>query len=78
MNSKKTATQDRNWFLVFIASILLILGLALIVLSLVNIISFGWWSVLIGLGGLTTVAAAVMSILKNDPSWILLDLILPG
>jgi len=31
-----------------------------------------------GLGGLMTIAAAVLSIVKNDPSWILLDLIIPG
>lgn len=78
MKRKKVATRERDWFLVFIASILLILGLSLVALSLANVSLFGWWSLVIGLGGLTTVAAAIMSIVKNDPSWILLDLILPG
>jgi len=78
MKNKKVTTKPRNWFLVFIASILIVLGAALVALSIVNVASFGWWSVLMGLGGLMTIAAAVLSIVKNDPSWILLDLIIPG
>lgn len=78
MKNKKVTTKPRNWFLVFIASILIVLGAALVALSIVNVASFGGWSVLMGLGGLMTIAAAVLSIVKNDPSWILLDLIIPG
>lgn len=75
---KKASATERNWALVFIASILIVLGSALILLAVINISNFGWWSLVIGVGGLTTVAAAIMSIIKNDPSWILLDLIIPG
>ena len=78
MKNKTSAAQKRNWFLVFIASVLFLLGCALVVLAIVGIASLGWWSVLIGLSGLTTIFAATMSIVKNDPSWILLDLIIPG
>ncbi len=53
-------------------------GLALVVLAIANIANFGWWSLFIGLSGATTIGAAVTSIVRNDPSWILLDLILPG
>lgn len=71
-------TEARNWSLVSICIILIVLGRALVVLAVMNIALFGWWSLLIGASGATTVAAAIMSIVKNDPSWILLDLILPG
>lgn len=76
--NKKVPTQQRNWFLVFIASLLMLLGLALVMLAATNVAEFGWWSLLIGLSGITTIGAAIMSIIKNDPSWILLDLIIPG
>lgn len=75
---KKTTAKERNWFLVFIASVLIIIGCAIVFLAVTNIATFGWWSLLIGLGGLTTITAAIMSIITNDPTWILLDLILPG
>lgn len=78
MKKNKTVVRPTNWFLVFIASILLVLGVVLIVAAVMNVTTFGWWSLLIGLGGLTTIVAAVMSIIKNDPSWILLDLVIPG
>ncbi len=78
MKNNKTTVKPRNWFLIFIASILLVLGLAIVVAAIMNFTTFGWWSLLIGLSGLTTIVAAVMSIIKNDPSWILLDLIIPG
>ncbi|MGB4768749.1 MAG: hypothetical protein WBP22_05860 [Candidatus Saccharimonas sp.] len=78
MRTKKKVPEARNWALVFICAILIVLGGALAVLAVINIALFGWWSLLVGAGGVTTVAAAIMSIIKNDPSWILLDLILPG
>ena len=78
MKKAKGATNKRNWFLVFVAALLIVFGLALVWIAAITIASFGWWSLLIGLSGLTSIAAAVMSVIKNDPSWILLDLIIPG
>jgi hypothetical protein len=78
MKNNKPVAKTRNWFLVFIASILLVLGFALLIAAVIHVATFGWWSLLIGLSGLTTIVAAAMSIIKNDPSWILLDLIIPG
>ena len=74
---KKVVNTNRNWTLVFVASALILMGLALTALAVVNVVSFGWWSLLVGVIGSTAVAAAVMSIVKNDPSWIFLDLIIP-
>lgn len=78
MKNKSITPRDRNWFLVFIAALLIILGAALVLIAATNIDSLGWWALLIGLSGLATIAAAVTSIVKNDPSLILLSLILPG
>ncbi|HBO64478.1 TPA: hypothetical protein DD425_00770 [Candidatus Saccharibacteria bacterium] len=78
MKNNKTTGKPRNWLLVFIASMLLVFCLTLVVVATINVNTFGWWSILIGLSGLTTFFVAVMSIIKNDPSWILLDLIIPG
>lgn len=77
MKIKKKVNKDRNWVLVFISSILILLGLVLLVLAIVNIANFGWLSLLIGLIGFAECGAATMSIIKNDPTWILLDLIIP-
>ena len=76
--SKTKGSKERNWGLVFICVILIIIGGVLITLSVVNISLFGWWSLLIGLSGLATITAATVSIIENDPVWILLDLILPS
>lgn len=70
--------KKRNWFLVFICAVLILIGLALTVVSIAFMSELGWWSILIGLSGLTTVTAAVLSIIKNDPSFILLGLIIPS
>ncbi len=78
MKNKKAIPQQRSWMLIVVSLILIQFGLALVVLAVANISNFGWWSLFIGLSGATTIGAAVTSIVRNDPSWILLDLILPG
>lgn len=75
---KKSIKNPRSWSLIVIASMMIVIGIALIVLAIINVTSFGWWSILLGLSGLTPVIAATISIIKNDPRWILIDLILPG
>ena len=77
MKHKRTPNKGRNWALVFVASVLILLGLALMVLAITNTRSFGWWSLLIGVAGLATFSTSTMAIVKNDPTWILLDLIIP-
>lgn len=76
-NKASKRIESRNWALVFIASILLLIGAVLTILSVVYAGQLGWWSLLIGLGGVTTVFLAVMSIIKNDSSWILIGLLTP-
>lgn len=78
MKKKKQPVENRNWGLVLIASILIVLGLAITVAAIVYIPVFGWYSLVIGISGLSMIAAAVVSIIENDPAWILLNLILPG
>lgn len=72
---KKTTAQHRSWGLIIISSLIIIGGLTLVTLSIVYIGTFGWWSLLIGVSGLNSIFMATMSIIKNDPSWILLDII---
>ena len=74
-SSKSTS---RNWGLIIISSILFLGGSTLVVLAAINVASFGWWSLALGLSGLGTMGVAIMSIVTNDPAWILLDLILPN
>jgi len=78
MTKNKATTKHRSWHLVTLASILIVCGAALIFVAVTNISNFGWWSLPIGLSGLATATAATLSIIKNDPTWILLDLIIPG
>ena len=72
---KKTTAQHRSWGLIIISSLIIIGGLTLATLSIVYIGTFDWWSLLIGVSGLISIFMATMSIVKNDPSWILLDII---
>ena len=72
---KKTTAQHRSWGLIIISSLIIIGGLTLVTLSIVYIGTFGWWSLLIGVNGLISIFMATMSIVKNDPSWILIDII---
>ena len=72
---KKTTAQHRSWGLIVISSLIIIGGLTLVTLSIVYIGNFGWWSLLIGVSGLISIFMATMSIVKNDPSWILIDII---
>ena len=72
---KKTTAQHRSWGLIIISSLIIIGGLTLVTLSIVYVGTFGWWSLLIGVSGLISIFMATMSKVKNDPSWILLDII---
>lgn len=67
---------DRNWPLVVVSSILIVIGLIFLLLALVYVKQLGWASLGVGLTGVSVIGAAVMSIVKNDPSWILLELLL--
>jgi len=78
MKKDKITNTNRNWALVFISSVLLLIGVALLAFAVINITSIGWLSLLAGLTGATTIFASIMSIVKNDASWILLGLIIPG
>jgi len=78
MKKDKITNVNRNWALVFISSVLLLIGVALLILAIMNISTIGWWSLLAGLIGATTIFASIMSIVKNDASWVLLGLIIPG
>ncbi len=78
MSRKRITHKKRSWLLLFISSVLILFGLTLLALAIIYIADLGWWSLAVGLSGIFTTIMATLSILYNDPSWILLDLILPG
>ena len=62
-----------------VASVLLVIGIFLIYIAVTNHEALGMgFALLVGLGGITTSSFALMAIITADPSWILLDLILPN
>lgn len=71
--------EERDGLIIVVGSIMILIGLALVALAIIYAKELGWWLALgIGLAGLTTGGAAVMSIVTNNRAWILIDLILPG
>lgn len=76
-NNIAKRTEKRNCALVFIASVLILIGTILAILSIVYVGQLGWWSLLAGLSGVIAVFLATMSIIKNDSSWILIGLLMP-
>lgn len=76
MKQEANKIESRNWALVFIASIYMLVGLVLVVIASLNILTFGWWSLALGLAGLLPIITSAISIIRSDPSVILADLIL--
>lgn len=76
--SKQNAFAAKNWLLVFAAGVIIALNLGLFILAITALSALGWWSVLIGAGAALLVVCGVMSLRYNDPSFILLGLILPN
>jgi hypothetical protein len=77
MKNTNESIKPRNPALIIIASVLILFGLAIVFVGLTNMEALGWWTILTVLSGLITTGAAVTSIVRNDPSWILLELLLP-
>lgn len=78
MTRKRILVKQRNWLFIFVALLLIIIGGTLAILSFMHWQQLGWFSPLVALVGLSTITGAVMSLVKNDPTWILLHLVLPG
>lgn len=77
--AKRPTKTYRSPALIILCSLLIVMGSIITILAVAYHDGLGLWpSIIIGLGGLTTTAAATTSIITNDPNWILLDLILPG
>lgn len=75
---KKKQKRERNWALVIIASSVIALNIALLVFTAMNIAWLGWWSFFIAMGALSSIVLSATAIKKNEPAWLLLDLILPS
>lgn len=75
---KKTQSKERNWLLVTIASIVILLDIVLLVIAATNMSTLGWWSLAITIGAISSLYLSVVAIKTNNPAWLLLDLILPN
>lgn len=82
MSKKNQPAQNAiaagNWLLVIVAGILIVLNAALLLLVVIFAEFFGWWSLALGLAAVSSIGLAIISIRDNNPSWLLLDLILPN
>lgn len=75
---KPKARQRPSSALIVMATILLVLDAALIILGVVYMASFGWFSAVLILAGVSSGYLAIMSLITGKPEWLLLDLILPN
>lgn len=74
---KRSQRRETDWLLVVMASIMILIGVALLLLAIVYASALGWWALGVGATGLSTIGFAVKAIATNNRAWILLDLILP-
>ena len=70
--------QPRNWILVLIASLVIALSLLAVIVCAINIANLAWLGWLLIVGGISSIVLSTMAIIKNDPAWLLINLILPN
>ena len=46
--------------------------------SIAYVSVLGWWAALFIAGAISSIVLGLVAIKKNDPTWLLLDLILPN
>jgi len=78
MKTTKQVKKPRNVLLIVLASVVSIFGLVIAGVGVMLVPDLGWMAALTIVGGLSTTSLAVTAIATNEPSWLLLDLILPG
>ena len=74
----KKRKKSRNWALVVFASIVIVLNIAVGGFSIAYVSVLGWWAALFIFGAISSIVLGLVAIKKNDPTWLLLDLILPN
>ncbi len=67
----------KNWVLIVIASTVIVLNAALILFLILNPMTLGWWTLLIGLSAVVSISLSLKAIKENEPAWLMIDLILP-
>lgn len=78
MYMKKKEKHGRNWALVVVASIVITLNTGLLIAVSLSTATLGWWALVIVIGAISSIWLSVTAIKKNDPTWLLLDMILPN
>ncbi len=75
---KKAQKQEPNIGLRIFATIVIIINIAILAVVAMNVPGLGWWALVIALGAISSIYFAVIAIKRNEPAWLLLDLILPN
>ena len=76
---QKQPPKEPNWLLRVIASLIILLNIALLVVAISNYQSLGWlWTTVLCTAGVSSIALSIEAIRTNEPAWLLLDLILPN
>lgn len=75
--SKKSVVHREPIVMIF-AVIIWLVGLTTVILGVIYAATFGWWSIPLITGGLSSMGFATVTIVTGKPEWILLDLLLPG
>lgn len=71
--------KERNWLLAGVASIWIVLSAVVVLIGILNFQAFGWLiAILMIVVGIVSVSLGLVAIIKNDPAWLLLDMILHG
>lgn len=70
--------QKRSVALILVGSIVIVAGVILLVLAVLYARQLGIWGTLLAvLTGFSSVVLALTAIIKNEPAWLLIDLITP-
>lgn len=75
---KRHTRSERNYALVVIAGLVIIGNSFLLAVLAAGVINIGWFGWLVAAGSLSSIIMSTMAIRRNDPTWLLLDLILPN
>ena len=75
--SEKSKTEP-NLPLRVIATLFIVMNIILLGISIYHVSTLGWLSIAIVCGSLTSILFSVKAIKTNDPTWLMLDLIIPG
>lgn len=74
-----TRRKKRSLLFLILSGIMIVLSAILVIAGVAYFQVFGWIvAIPMIAAGLVSIVLAVVGIIKNDPAWLILDLIIPG